>query len=64
MNSQVEAVKSIDWNSWFYNPGMPPYKVIYGEKFMKVIFFKCIWEIRTDNPSLAVKSLNVPLDQS
>jgi len=24
--SKVEAVKSIDWNSWFYNPGMPPYK--------------------------------------
>ena len=27
---------------------------------MKVIFFKkCIWEIRNDNPSLAVKILNV-----
>ena len=36
MKSKVEAVKSIDWNSWFYNPGMPPYKVIYGQKFIKV----------------------------
>ena len=25
---------------------------------MKVIFFKCFWEILTDNPSLAVKILN------
>ena len=32
---------------------------------MKVIFiFKYIWEIRTDNPSLVVKSRMVPLDQS
>ena len=23
-----------------------------------VLFFKCIWEIRTDNPSLAMKILN------
>ena len=26
---------------------------------MEVFFLKCIWEIRTDNPSLAVKILNV-----
>ena len=25
---------------------------------LNVIFWKCIWEIRTDNPSLAVKILN------
>ena len=31
---------------------------------MNVIFKKYIWEIRTGNPSLAVKSLMIPLDQS
>ena len=39
----------------FLKPGM-----LWREIIMKVIFvIKCIWEIRTDNPSLAVKILNV-----
>ena len=31
---------------------------IERDKLMKVFFFKCIWEIRADNPSLAVKVMN------
>ena len=34
------------------------WKVMKRKRLMKVIFFKCIWEIRTDNPILVVKILN------
>ena len=32
---------------------------INEDRLMKVMFLKCIWEIRTSNPSLAVEILNV-----
>ena len=52
------VVFGIFWSSFkklIGNPRCSEFRRLIERNF---IFFKCIWEIRTDNPSLAVKILN------
>jgi len=43
--SSNEAVKSIDWDSWFHKPGMPPYTPTFNEALAKASWdLAALWQ--------------------